>query len=89
MYVPPATVGCRNHCPSCLSSKHVDINPGDRQNTCLGRLEATGYELDTKKGIVLLFRCLRCGEESRNKANHEDQLCPDNYDQILALSRKL
>ena len=21
---------CRNHCPYCLHSKHVDVNPGDR-----------------------------------------------------------
>ncbi|MDD4027925.1 MAG: RNHCP domain-containing protein, partial [Bacilli bacterium] len=24
----------RDHCPYCLSSKHVDINPGDRKCTC-------------------------------------------------------
>ena len=22
---------CRNHCPECLYSKHVDKNPGDRE----------------------------------------------------------
>ena len=86
--VPPASSGCRNHCPQCLASKHVDISPGDRQNTCQGLLEATGYELDAKKGIVLLFRCVRCGAETRNKANHEDPVCPDNYDKILSLSRR-
>lgn len=25
---------CRNHCPYCLHSKHVDINPGDRAEEC-------------------------------------------------------
>ena len=25
---------CRNHCPKCLHSKHVDINPGDRAEKC-------------------------------------------------------
>lgn len=25
---------CRNHCPYCLHSKHVDNNPGDRAETC-------------------------------------------------------
>ncbi len=25
---------CRNHCPTCLHSKHVDVNPGDRQEEC-------------------------------------------------------
>ena len=27
---------CRNHCPYCLSSKHVDINPGDRRRNLSG-----------------------------------------------------
>lgn len=24
----------RNHCPNCLSSLHVDIEPGDRESDC-------------------------------------------------------
>ena len=28
----------RNHCPYCLHSKHVDIKPGDRMETCHRRL---------------------------------------------------
>jgi len=28
--------GYTNHCPDCLWSKHVDVNPGDRQSKCLG-----------------------------------------------------
>ena len=26
----------RNHCPNCLSSLHVDIEPGDRESDCGG-----------------------------------------------------
>ena len=85
--VPAASSGCRNHCPHCLTSKHVDINPGDRQNPCLGLLRATGYDLDRKKGIVLLFLCGKCGAKTRNKANQDDPVCPDNYDTILALTK--
>ena len=33
--VTPAGYTSRDHCPYCLYSKHVDINPGDRQNTCI------------------------------------------------------
>ena len=84
--VPPAKTGCRNHCPFCLTSKHVDINPGDRANPCQGTLVATGYELDSKKGIVLLFTCSKCGARTRNKANQNDPVCPDDYSKILALS---
>jgi DNA-directed RNA polymerase subunit RPC12/RpoP len=85
--VPQAATGCRNHCPHCLTSKHVDVFPGDRANQCQGLLEAIGYDLDSKKGIVLIFRCAKCGQETRNKANRDDPLCPDNYDKILLLSR--
>ena len=34
----------RDHCPYCLYSKHVDINPGDRMNTCKGLLKPIGIE---------------------------------------------
>ena len=29
----------RNHCPNCLSSLHVDIEPGDRASDCGGIME--------------------------------------------------
>ena len=29
----------RNHCPNCLSSLHVDIEPGDRESSCGGIME--------------------------------------------------
>ena len=31
--------GHRNHCPNCLSSLHVDIEPGDRASDCGGIME--------------------------------------------------
>ena len=31
--------GHRNHCPNCLSSLHVDIEPGDRASDCGGLME--------------------------------------------------
>ena len=47
--VKPLGYSCRNHCPYCLHSKHVDINPGDRQEQCHGILEPIGLELNSKK----------------------------------------
>ena len=44
---------CRDHCPYCLHSKHVDKNPGDRQETCHGDLEPVSLEIDGKKGYVI------------------------------------
>ena len=34
----------RDHCPNCLYSKHVDIMPGDRENTCMGLMKPIGIE---------------------------------------------
>ena len=87
--VPPNSVGCRNHCPFCLASKHVDINPGDRQNPCKGLMDAVGYELSGKKGLVLTFKCRACGEITRNIATLDDSDAPDDYDKILKLTPKL
>lgn len=63
--------GYTNHCPNCLWSKHVDISPGDRLNTCGGMMEPIGV---TKKGseYIILHKCTKCGLEKPNKANKED-----------------
>ncbi len=87
--VPPNQIGCRNHCPFCLTSKHVDLYPGDRKNPCKGLMEAIGYELSGKKGLVLIFKCKRCGEITKNVATLEDSSTPDDYDLILKLVPKL
>lgn len=72
---------CRNHCPYCLYSKHLDINPGDRLNSCLGTLEPIGIEHNNKKGYVIIFKCKKCGEIRKNKAAEDD-----NMDLIIKLS---
>lgn len=72
---------CRNHCPSCLYSKHVDKNPGDRAEECKGSLEPIGIEMDNKKGYVIIFKCKKCGAIRKNKAATDD-----NKDLIIDLS---
>ena len=74
---------CRNHCPVCLYSVHVDINPGDRQETCHGDLEPIGLEINGKKGYVIVFKCKKCGAIRKNKAADDD-----NMDLIIKLSVK-
>lgn len=86
--VKALSAGCRNHCPFCLTSKHIDEYPGDRENTCQGLMDAVGYELSGKKGIVLVFCCRRCGAVLKNKAAIDDPAQPDDYDLILKLSKK-
>ena len=54
--VKPLGYTARDHCPYCLSSLHVDINPGDRKNECKGLLKPIGVEKfkDTYKIIYIL-----------------------------------
>ena len=85
MQVPPAEKTCRNHCPNCLYSLHVDINPGDRANPCQGLMKPIGFEMSGKKGIVILYRCLKCGALGRNKAATEDGNMADNYELLIKL----
>jgi hypothetical protein len=72
--------GYTNHCPRCLWSKHVDINPGDRASRCGGLMEP--IEIQLKNGdYIILHRCEKCGFEKRNKTVREDDL-----DVIITLS---
>ena len=63
---------CRNHCPYCLYSKHLDINPGDREESCHGLLEPIDVQIDSKKGYVIIFRCIKCGAIRKNKVAADD-----------------
>lgn len=72
--VPKLGYSCRNHCPYCLHSKHLDINPGDRAEECHGILEPVGVEINSKKGYMILFKCKKCGETRRNKAAKDDDM---------------
>jgi len=76
----------RNHCPACLSSLHVDVNPGDRANYCGGVMDAVGAELSGKKGWVIVHRCRVCGEVRRNKAALDDPDQPDDLDALARLA---
>ena len=74
---------CRNHCPYCLYSKHIDINPGDRLEKCKGELEPVSLEIDSKKGYVIIHKCKKCGAIRKNKAAEDD-----NIELIIELSSK-
>lgn len=74
---------CRNHCPYCLHSKHLDINPGDRQEECHGIMEPVSAEVSSKKGYVIIFKCKKCGAIRKNKAAEDD-----NTDLIIELTSK-
>ncbi len=64
--------GFTNHCPKCLWSQHVDINPGDRAATCGGMMEPVSVEGATGKGYRIRLRCIVCGHEKVNDASDDD-----------------
>ncbi len=72
----------RDHCPFCLYSKHVDINPGDRLNSCKGLLEPIGIE-KYKNTYKILYKCTKCHKIHKNVMANDD-----NYDLIIKLSCK-
>ena len=71
----------RDHCPFCLFSKHVDINPGDRRNLCKGLLQPIGIE-KYKDTFKILYHCNNCWKEHKNV-----MALDDNMDLIIELSK--
>lgn len=79
-HVPKLGYSCRNHCPYCLYSKHVDINPGDRSNECKGLLKPIGIE-KFKDTFKIIYKCEKCNLLHKNIIEKDD-----NMDLIIELS---
>ncbi len=71
--------GFTNHCPQCLFSKHVDVNPGDRAAGCGGLMRPVSVRYQ-KDAYQILHECERCGLRHPNKAAPRD-----NRDVLIAL----
>lgn len=84
--VLPLGYSSRNHCPFCLWSLHLDVNPGDRASDCHGKMEPIRVETDSKKGYVIIHRCKKCGEIKRNRSAHEASVQPDNLKLLIKLT---
>lgn len=74
--------GYTNHCPRCLYSKHVDINPGDRASSCGGLMEPINIERKNGEERII-HKCKKCGFEKANKIQKDD-----NFDLIVEISKK-
>lgn len=74
--------GYTNHCPQCLWSKHVDINPGDRAAACLGLMEPVSVEGSTGAGYKIRHRCVICQQERFNGVVKDD-----SPDALIALAQ--
>lgn len=71
--VTPLGYTSRNHCPKCLCSLHLDVNPGDRASDCGGIMDPVTAEPDNKRGgFVITHKCRECGALRRNKAADDD-----------------
>lgn len=75
--------GYTNHCSVCLFSKHVDIDPGDRLNTCAGLMEPV-YVSYTNKDKYVIHRCLKCDYVKKNLLNETDSI-----DTMIKIQNKL
>ena len=73
----------RDHCNYCLYSKHVDINPGDRQNQCKGLLRPIGIE-KFKNTYKIIYKCEKCNQIHKNIMANDD-----NMDLIIELSKNI
>jgi hypothetical protein len=63
--------GYTNHCKFCLWSKHVDVNPGDRAESCGGMM--CPVKIDQEKGkYVITHKCEKCKFERRKVLERED-----------------
>ncbi len=72
--------GYTNHCPKCLWSRDVDINPGDRASTCMGMMRPIGIET-CSGSMVIIHKCEKCGKIRRQKISDRD-----NSDEIIKTS---
>lgn len=73
----------RDHCNYCLYSKHVDIMPGDRGNTCKGLLVPIGIE-KFKNTYKIIYKCQKCNQLHKNIVANDD-----NFDKIIELSKNV
>jgi len=71
--VAPSHRTFRNHCPRCLTSKHVDdVTPGDRAALCRGLMNAVAIEGTDPDALDIIHACTVCSKISRNRAAPDD-----------------
>lgn len=64
--------GHRNHCPNCLVSLHVDVEPGDRASDCGGHMEPVAVWVRNSGEWAVIHRCRICGAFSSNRIAADD-----------------
>lgn len=62
----------RNHCPNCLHSLHLDIEPGDREADCGALMEPVAVWVRKNGEWAIIHRCKRCGDLHSNRVAADD-----------------
>lgn len=62
----------RNYCPYCLTSMHLDIEPGDREADCGGAMEPVAVWVRKNGEWAIIHRCKICGALSSNRIAADD-----------------
>ena len=64
----------RNHCPTCLWSRHVDDRPGDRALTeeCRSGMEPIAIGVRGRGEWIVIHRCTGCGDLKANRSAGDD-----------------
>jgi hypothetical protein len=79
-----AGVNNRNHCPYCLSSRHLDLYAaGDRLAACQARMKPIGLTLKRRSKkyarcdqgeLMIVHRCEDCGQFAINRIAADDDI---------------
>lgn len=75
--------GFTNHCPKCLWSKHVDVDPGDRAAGCGGLMRPADLYYRRHEWIIS-HRCETCGFVRNDKIREED-----DFDAAIRLEKEI
>jgi hypothetical protein len=62
----------RNHCPTCLWSRHLDDKPGDRAAGCGASMEPIAISARADGEWVLIHRCTDCSTLHANRIAGDD-----------------
>lgn len=73
--------GFTNHCSKCLYSKHVDIFPGDRAESCGGLMKPVSAE-ESGGEWSIIHKCVKCNKLQKNKISPED-----DFDKVVEISK--
>ena len=72
--ISQAAKTCRNHCPHCFVSLHVDGEiPGDRATTCGWLMYPIAYEIRNWQ-LKICFQCKKFEKTHRNKRADDDEV---------------